>query len=786
MNALRLSAKVESWFRPVGLTFLVAALCYCADRIVYVLGIPPEHVASFWPATPFLVAVLLLAPKKWWPALIVAGLGVLALADFVNGVPLRAEMWITLGNLIDVIVVTLGTHLLFEGTPNLSSVNALAKYFAIAVIIAPAISALVGAKSSPPSGYWLEWRIWWCADALGFLTVVPAVLGWAQEGRSWARKVRNYPELAALLALLVLVGHFAFMAAEGTSLPALLYLLVPLLLWASLRLGVKGVSVSMIVVAFLAIRGAANDLGPFTGQGPLNNALSLQLFLLFAALPFTVLAAVADEERQRNAERRLAEGALRESEERLRFATQAGRMFAYDWDMRTDVIVRSQDCAEILGLTGDATRTTGEAVLATILPEYRQQVIAAAAELRPENPIYRAAIRALRPDGSTVWLERTGRGFFDAGGKLIRMVGMVADITERMRSAEALQESEARFRNLFRDAGVGMVIVSPDGRFLAANDTFCEYLGYTEDELRQMTVQSVTQPEDWPMFSAKLEEALASGASIRRFEKRCRHKSGHTVYTEATASLIRTPKGEPQYFVGEVLNVTERKVAAASLADANRRLISEQERERTRIARDLHDDINQRLALLAVEIHQLIPTASGSVANMGQRLSELFEKTTEICGDVQSISHRLHPSRLEHLGLVAAVRGHCREVAEQQAIEICFSHDNIPATVSWEASVCLFRVLQEALHNAVKHSNARQFDVQLRGMPEGIRLQVSDSGIGFDAEEAMNRSGLGLVSMRERLRLVEGTLSIATRPGAGTTIAAFVPQVEGKAKGAAN
>ena len=149
-----------------------------------------------------------------------------------------------------------------------------------------------------------------------------------------------------------------------------------------------------------------------------------------------------------------------------------------------------------------------------------------------------------------------------------------------------------------------MVIVSPEGRFLAANGTFCDDLGYTEKELLEKTVQSLTFAEDWPSFSEKLNLAVTEGG-FHKFEKRCLHKSGHIIWTESTASLIRSRDGSPQYFVVGVLDVTKRKEAEEALSTVNRRLVEAQEQERTRIGRELHDDVNQRLAMLAVELEQL-------------------------------------------------------------------------------------------------------------------------------------------------------------------------------------
>jgi signal transduction histidine kinase len=143
--------------------------------------------------------------------------------------------------------------------------------------------------------------------------------------------------------------------------------------------------------------------------------------------------------------------------------------------------------------------------------------------------------------------------------------------------------------------------------------------------------------------------------------------------------------------------------------------------------------------------------------------------------DIQAISHRLHSSKLEYLGLVNAAKSFCREVSEQRNVRIDFKHLDVPAGIPKEISLCLFRVLQEALQNAVKHSAGQNLTVDVYGTEEGISLTVSDSGIGFDWQHAMNSQGLGLISMRERLRLVNGELSIQSAPGSGTIVLARVP-----------
>jgi PAS domain S-box-containing protein len=468
-------------------------------------------------------------------------------------------------------------------------------------------------------------------------------------------------------------------------------------------------------------------------------------------------------------ERKVAEEALRESEQRFRLAAHAGKMFAYEWDVATDVVVRSGNVDDVLGPTSDEPLTR-QKILTRVHPDDRARFAASISERTPENPNVQITYRMLGADGSVVWLEKTAHAFFDEDDRMVRMIGMVSAITERKRAEDTLRESEEKFRTVFRDAGVGMVIVSPEGRFLAANGTFCECLGYTEEELLGKSVESITLADDWPAFSKRLSEVLAGGDRLQRFEKRCVHKSGRSVYTESTASLIRSRDGKPRYFVGEVLDVTNRREAEATLSNINRRLIEAQEQERTRIGRELHDDVTQRLALLAIELEQLQQNPS----EVESRVVKLRKETSEILSDVEALSHELHSSKLQYLGAVAGIRSWCREFGERQNMEIDFRSD-VATALPPEIGVCLFRVLQEALHNAVKHSGVKRVEVCLMEQSNQVHLTVSDSGKGFNFEPAMQGKGLGLTSMQERVRLVNGTIAIESKPMWGTTIEVRVP-----------
>jgi len=223
------------------------------------------------------------------------------------------------------------------------------------------------------------------------------------------------------------------------------------------------------------------------------------------------------------------------------------------------------------------------------------------------------------------------------------------------------------------------------------------------------------------------------------------------------------------------IDITQRKLGEAALANVSRRLIAAHEEERAWIARELHDDVNQRMALLAIELDRWNQQLPDSAVEFHDHIRHASQRLSDIAADIQALSHRLHSSKLEYLGLVAAAKSFCQELSEQQKVEIDFSHTAIPRSVPKEISLCLFRVLQETLQNAVKHSGVRHFKVELSGTEGEIQLTVSDLGVGFEAQDAIHRRGLGLISMRERMQLVSGEFSIKSRPGGGTTIHDRVP-----------
>jgi PAS domain S-box-containing protein len=343
-------------------------------------------------------------------------------------------------------------------------------------------------------------------------------------------------------------------------------------------------------------------------------------------------------------------------------------------------------------------------------------------------------------------------------------------------SSQALPAQPKRlFRYLFEQASLGIAVEDVEGKILLANPSLSSMLGYRDGELCGMNCSQFANSEDsqddWALFQ-KLRAGIIDRYSL---EKRYVRKDGAPLWGRLNVSLLKNDNGGSSPLVfAFVEDITEHKLAEAALAKVSRKLIEAQEQERTRIGRELHDDIGQRLALLAVGLQQLHGD-SLVLPEVRSRMGELQKQISEIAADIQSLSHELHSAKLQYLGIAAAMRGFCREFGEQQKVEIDFQTHDLPSPLSADISLCLFRVLQEALHNSTKHSGVRRFEVRLWGTSDEIHLTVKDSGVGLDRELAKTSQGLGLISMEERLKLLKGTLSIESQPKRGTTIHARVP-----------
>jgi PAS domain S-box-containing protein len=373
----------------------------------------------------------------------------------------------------------------------------------------------------------------------------------------------------------------------------------------------------------------------------------------------------------------------------------------------------------------------------------------------------------------------------DSTGRAVGLSGIARNITERKLAEEArlevnrtleaqaalLQSREGLLKIFVKHVPVAVAMLDRDMRYLQVSDRWCA--DYSLDSSQILGRSHYELFPDLPERWKQTHRRGLAGETLRAEEDRWDRESG-TTWLRWEIRPWQNHDGVQGGILIFSEDITQSKHAQEALLGMNRKLLEAQEKERSRIGRELHDDIGQRLALLAIQLQQLREDTL-TLRDVRSRVGEFEKQISEIATDIQSLSHELHSAKLQYLGIAGAMRGFCQEFADQQKMGIDFKVDDLPRPLSPDISLCLFRVLQEALHNSAKHSGGRHFEVRLWGTSEEIHLTVKDSGAGFDREAAKESRGLGLISMEERLKLVKGTLSIDSQPKRGTTIRARVP-----------
>jgi PAS domain S-box-containing protein len=400
-------------------------------------------------------------------------------------------------------------------------------------------------------------------------------------------------------------------------------------------------------------------------------------------------------------------------------------------------------------------------------PEDRERTIAFTEKAISEQRNHEVEYRMIAADGRIVWLHEVVNVIVE-NGVSIELVGVSGDITARKRT----EESMALFRKLIDGSNDAIEVIDPiTMHFLDINEKACLDLGYHRDEMLSMTVYDIDPVLDASLHTRMAQKMRESGFVI--METQHRRKDGSTFPVEVNIKYIQLDRA---YAVAVVRDITERRNAEGNLSSLSPRLIEAQETERSDVAGELRDDLNQRMALLQIGLAQLGRDLPGLSPQARTQLHGLTEVATEIASSIHNLSHRLRPSLLDLLGPVASIERLCRELSDRHNLQIRFVHRGIPEQIPKDVTLCLYRITQEALRNVVKHSGAAEAEVELIGQDDRIELCISDSGVGFSPESAKRTSGLGLISMQERLRLVRGQLSVQSETSRGTRILARIPR----------
>jgi PAS domain S-box-containing protein len=400
-------------------------------------------------------------------------------------------------------------------------------------------------------------------------------------------------------------------------------------------------------------------------------------------------------------------------------------------------------------------------------PEDRERTLASARKAIQERRKHELEYRMIAADGRIVWLHEIVNVIVQ-NGVPSGLACVSADITPR----KAAEESMALFRKLIDCSNDAIEVLDPATlHFLDVNDKACLDLGYDRQEMLSMSVHDIDPTLDQLMHARVEQKLRESGFMI--LESFHRRKDGSTFPVEINIKFIQLDRG---YVVAVVRDITERKLAEKTMSSLSRRLIEAQDQEDTRLARELSDDLSQRMALVTISLGLFERSVPDLPSQAREQLHSISEVAAEVSSSIRDLSEQLHPSMLDILGLVPSLRSLCGEFSDQHNLQVHFVHDGIPEHVPTDVALCLFRITQEALRNVVKHSGAATAQVELSGQGDQIELCISDSGAGFRPESANAASGLGLTSMQERLRSVGGQLSVESEPSHGTRIRVRITQ----------
>lgn len=350
--------------------------------------------------------------------------------------------------------------------------------------------------------------------------------------------------------------------------------------------------------------------------------------------------------------------------------------------------------------------------------------------------------------------------------------GLLIQRRRRRRAEAALRHSELRNSAILRALPDLVFVLDREGRYVDYHARDRKLLFVPPEIFMGKTIREIMPSPLADTFMDAFERAAATDDPI--------------------VVDYELPLDELRYFEarfvpadnGRVLSVVRDVTESKRAIELNRalagRIIVSQEQERQRIARELHDDLSQKIALLNLEVDQIADEVPAEAHRA--RLEIVSSQIGEIAGDLSNLSHRLHPSRLQSLGLIESVRLLCSEISQRRQVNIEFSSSELPPAVDPRVSLCLYRIAQEALHNITKHSQARDASVELTREGNEVYLHIADTGIGFDPV-ALDRAGLGLVSMRERVGVLKGNLVINATPGGGTRIGVRVPLIPSPREG---
>jgi len=799
--------------RNVLIAFLVGCAYYAGARIGFLFTPAGQAISTLWPPNALLFAALFLTPPQTWPIILLAVLPAHLAVQLHRGIPILTAIGWFATNIAEALLGAasvrayctshgIAVHKLFKSTRGLTC------FLLLGVVFAPFLTSFldigVVVRTGFGHNFWPLWSERFLSNMLANVAIVPTVVVLSSVQRPLTTSLKRCLEAVLLAAAIVLVvGVFLGVAGSTYGVAPLMYLVLPLLLWAVVRFGSEGVSTSLLLVSLLVIWNALSGRGPF---GPVEiKVRSMQLFLIGISAPLLSVGAVLDERHE------IAQQ-LREHTRISGLVSQIAATFVnVSWDRIDEEIDRSLsrlldflgvDRFSIFDLNNQELRlrhhASREDKVKAALPKIAIENVGwIVAKMRSEGSVMindvgevpelgrelkilglagaqSIAIVPLGPPDSAAGIltvaSIAGKTSFhsDLVSQLEILGEIFYDAMQRKDTFQALAESEQRFRYTADCSPMLIWMSGTNGLCTYFNKGWLEFTGVAlEKQIGEGWIQLV-HPEDVDGFVSTHDEAFIARRQFNiEYRIRCHDGSFRWLFD------VGAPRfdGEGTFlgFIGSAVDITERKSAEQALTGLSRKLIKAQEEERQRIARELHDDLGQRLTLMAVELERLSNRRDSLFQHV---ILDLLSQARAISDCLHNMSHNLHSAGLDVLPLGNLLKTLCREFREKTSTEMQFREHDVPLDLPDEIKLCLYRVAQESLQNIVKHSQAHCAKLELSGNERGLILIVEDDGIGFERRPL---DGLGMASMRERLGSVAGTFKITSAPMKGTRVEAYVP-----------
>jgi PAS domain S-box-containing protein len=799
LNSSSPKAASQTFWRAVILVCFVAILSYCAARVGALLAMGPQADWPLWLGNVLLASILLLTPRKTWPMIIVAAFAGFAANDIQAGLTIRTRALLILSDALDVFIAVFCLSYAFEGVPRLNSVRALAKFSLSAVIVPPLIGAIFVALAVGKGDYWLSWRISFFSEAIVYLTLMPAILGWFGNGPTPDRESRpNYLEAAALFVGLVGFGYWAFAAPRRSNSEAMLYVLVVFLLWAALRFGTTGVSSSAIAIAVLAIWGTAHGRGPFVGSQPLSNVSSLQLFLFFTAAPFMVLAAVVEENKQ-----------AREQLFRSIFENAQIGISFYKIDAKELFPNRA-----LQGMLGRIEKELSrlEKWDEITHPDDRASCAKRYAELvqgKRERDEWEQ--RLFRKDGRIVVTSVRFSLLRDPGGRPQYVVALQEDITER-RAAEDLlrkREEELRRANFLAEtaleltkAGYWHVPLDNSGWYNWSPRGVAIFGEIPHPDNRYLLDEFFTHAEEGDEAAAKATRKAFSDAVEGRaetYDTIFAYKSpidGRISWGHALGQVVKDEVGNPTDVYGVSQDITDFKMMEAELVTAKEAAVAATKSKSEFLANMSHEIRTPMNAILGMthlalkteltpKQHDYLSKTKVAAQALLGIVNDILDFSKIEAGklDLENTEFELNQV-LENLSSIVS-----QKVQDKNLEFLVAAQQDLPVLIG--DPLRLGQVLINLVNNAVKFTEHGEIIVTVKSEESvsnrvKLKFTVRDSGIGMTPEQIAHLfqafsqadssttrkyggTGLGLSISKRLVEMMEGSIWVESEYGHGST-----------------